>query len=97
MHQCHALGCRRSIPAQLHMCPGHWRMVPKRLQRCLWEHYRPGQEQDKQATEAYLEAARACIRAVAIAEGRILSFCLQDEAEHGIPGEDDRGTLYSTV
>ena len=52
------------------MCLAHWRLVPARLQREVWRHYRKGQEIDKQPTRAYMEAQRAAIEAVAKAEER---------------------------
>ena len=64
-HGCHALGCNTPVPPRLHMCPGHWRRVPRSLQDALWAAYRPGQENDKQPSAEYLRAAAACIRAVA--------------------------------
>ena len=68
-HTCHALGCERNVPPRLHMCPQHWRMVPKAKQRALWAAYRPGQELRMDPTAEYLRAAAACVRAVAEAEG----------------------------
>ena len=68
-HTCHALACERQIPPRLHMCPQHWRMVPKAQQRALWAAYVPGQERRMDPTADYLYAAAACVRAVAEAEG----------------------------
>jgi hypothetical protein len=64
-HRCHALGCNKEIPPKLLMCLRHWRMVPERLQAEIWRTYRPGQEIDKMPSEAYMEAQRAAISAVA--------------------------------
>jgi len=50
------------------MCPGHWRMVPRELQKAVWAHYRPGQEHEKQPTQEYIQAALAAIKAVAARE-----------------------------
>jgi hypothetical protein len=68
-HHCHALGCNVKVPPHLHMHAGHWKMVPRRLQRALWAAYRPGQEDDKDPSAEYLRAAASCIRAVAEKEG----------------------------
>jgi hypothetical protein len=43
--------------------------VPKPLRDRVWATYRPGQEDDWQPSEAYLEAARAAVVAVAEQEG----------------------------
>ena len=69
MHACHALDCKVHVPPRMHMCRKHWSMVPRKLQRTLWRHYRGGQERDKQPSVEYLEAAAACVRSVAEAEG----------------------------
>ena len=52
------------------MCLKHWRMVPQELQRAVWATYRPGQEQDKNPSEAYMKVARTVIDAVATKESR---------------------------
>jgi hypothetical protein len=64
-HTCHALGCSAAVPPRLLMCAKHWRLVSKPLQRQVWATYRPGQEDDKDPSEAYLTAAKAAIAAVA--------------------------------
>ncbi len=64
-HHCHALNCDTDVPPRLHMCPKHWRMVPKALKDALWGNYRRGQERDMQPSPAYLRAAAACVRSVA--------------------------------
>jgi hypothetical protein len=67
-HTCHARGCATEVPPKLLMCLKHWRMVPRDKQREVWRTYRPGQEVDKQPSEAYLIAANAAIDAVAAKE-----------------------------
>lgn len=64
-HTCHAIGCNLIVPPRMLMCLRHWRMVPKALQADVWATYRPGQEIDKQPSEAYRLAQRAAIDAVA--------------------------------
>jgi hypothetical protein len=54
----------------MHMCKPHWSMVPKRLQSALWSAYKPGQERRMDPSVEYLQAAAACVRAVAEAEGQ---------------------------
>jgi hypothetical protein len=64
-HTCHARGCTRRCPPEHLMCRAHWGMVPLRLQRAVWDAYRPGQCDDKQPSESWHEAADAAIAAVA--------------------------------
>lgn len=45
-------------------------MVPKAIQQEVWKHYRPGQCDDKNPSEAWHKAADAAIAAVAAKEGR---------------------------
>jgi len=64
-HTCHALGCDTPIPARLFMCAKHWRLVPKPMQRAIWQAYEPDQEVTKEPSPAYLAAAKAAKAAVA--------------------------------
>jgi hypothetical protein len=43
-------------------------MVPRLMQSRIWATYRPGQEIDKNPTEAYMEAQVAAVQAVAARE-----------------------------
>jgi hypothetical protein len=67
-HYCHARDCRAEVPPRLFMCRDHWRMVPPTVQRAVLRAYRPGQEQDKRPSPAYLAAAALAVRCVADAE-----------------------------
>lgn len=58
-HHCHAIGCETVTPPRLFMCPVHWRLVSKPLQRAIWQTYQPGQEVTKLPSRAYLGAAIA--------------------------------------
>lgn len=69
-HLCHAKACQIEVAPRLLMCGRHWRMVPRALQRAVWATYRPGQENTKDPTPEYLDAAQAAIDAVARREGR---------------------------
>ena len=69
-HLCHAIGCDVRCPPNRLMCAPHWFMVPEAQRRAVWRLYRPGQEVDRNPSQAYLEAARAAINSVAAAEGR---------------------------
>jgi len=63
-HKCHVPGCTKTVPPHYLMCLNHWRYVPVRLRRCVWRHYRKGQEYDKQPSFEYLAAARAAIESL---------------------------------
>lgn len=69
-HRCHAIGCDEAVPPALLMCSRHWRLVPRVLQREVWQAYRKGQEIDKRPSAAYLTAAGRAIAAVAEIERR---------------------------
>ena len=69
-HICHAAGCNVPVPPQLLMCDPHWFMVPAKLRREVWRHYRPGQERDKEPSAVWREAADNAIAAVAAKEDR---------------------------
>lgn len=68
-HTCHARDCQRTVPPRMLMCRTHWRMVPRPLQDAVWDTYVPGQEERKDPTMDYLDAAEAAIAAVAVMEG----------------------------
>lgn len=77
-HTCHADGCDTRVPPRMLMCRRHWAMVPRALQRAVWDTYQPGQERlDGSAYPScdYLDAARAAVDAVAA-----------KEAQHALPG-----------
>jgi len=69
-HLCHAADCAIQVPPKMLMCRRHWFMVPKPIRDAIWSTYRPGQETDKNPSEAYLVNMRAAIKAVADKEGR---------------------------
>lgn len=60
-HTCHAKGCDRRVPPRMFMCKAHWFRLPKPLRDAIWATYRPGQENDKQPSRAYLENAQCAI------------------------------------
>lgn len=60
-HHCHARRCEARVPPEMLMCRYHWLMVPKKLQRAVWKHYRVGQCDDKNPSEAWFKAADAAI------------------------------------
>lgn len=67
-HHCHAYDCHTPVDPKLLMCRKHWRMVPRKLQLLVWSTYRPGQEIDKEPTEAYLLVQRAAVWTVFVKE-----------------------------
>lgn len=89
-HTCHAMGCRIPVPPRYLMCPRHWGMVPRGLQRGVWAHYRKGQEIDKQPTLAWMQAARAAIVAVARKEGRRVAEEFEAEFQQLAPSDIGR-------
>lgn len=100
-HHCHALGCQVNTKPELLMCPRHWAMVPKRMQRPVWKTYRIGQCDDKQPSAAWFLAAETAICAVAWKEGRLtVEQCREriaryrEDAEREQHGDGD-GTVPS--
>ena len=71
-HHCHAEGCDEKVPPERLMCLKHWRMVPRDMQREVWQTYREGQCYDMQVSREYLFAARRAVVYVAQIEGRVL-------------------------
>ena len=74
-HTCHVPGCERLVPARLLMCPPHWMMVPKEIQRRVMTHYRAeqcatGPRKRVRPSDAWMRAARDAINAVRDAEDR---------------------------
>lgn len=64
-HFCHVPGCHTPTPPAYLMCGAHWKLVPFRIKRTVWETYEPGQEHgEAEVSPAYLEAANAAIAAV---------------------------------
>jgi hypothetical protein len=58
-HTCHWPGCDRQVPPAMLMCRAHWFRLPKALRDGIWRAYRPGQENDKSPSPAWLDAWRA--------------------------------------
>ena len=59
-HTCHHPRCELEVPPRLLACRAHWFQLPRHLRQAIWDAYRPGQEVDKEPSDAYLEAAHAC-------------------------------------
>lgn len=69
-HTCHADGCDVEVPPRMLMCLRHWRMVPRTIQRQIWNEYVPGQEITKTPTAQYVYVMKEAIDAVARKEKR---------------------------
>lgn len=89
-HRCHATGCTTPVPAVMFMCKSHWFLVPKPMRDRIWKTYREGQCDDMNPSDAYCEAAKAAVIAVAEREGRTPDTALYDlflSRAGGSPGE----------
>jgi hypothetical protein len=73
-HTCHARGCVTDVRPTLLMCIRHWRLVPTELQRAVYTHYRDGQCDDKQPSQAWHLAAAAAIGYVALHERKPITM-----------------------
>jgi len=60
-HTCHATGCETEVPPKLFMCRRHWFALSKEHRDRILALCRPGQENDKDPSPEYLDAARAAI------------------------------------
>lgn len=57
-HKCHWTGCNRDVPPAVWGCRDHWYRLPLELRRKIWATFRPGQEETKTPSRAYVEVAR---------------------------------------
>lgn len=57
-HHCHWPGCEKNVPPAQWGCRQHWFKLPLRLRNKIWAAFRPGQEETKTPSAAYIEAAR---------------------------------------
>lgn len=96
-HTCHADGCTRSVPARRLMCTIHWRVVPVDLQKAVWAAYVPGQEISKTPSLAYLEAAKAAIRAVAVATQPGSRAAVEDRVDQCVLLRPEDGTVAAPM
>lgn len=58
MHTCHFPGCKKAVPPKMWGCKYHWFLIPPEMRSKLWGAYRPGQEIDKNPSEAYIWIAQ---------------------------------------
>ena len=57
-HHCHWPGCTAKVPPAAWGCRKHWYRLPHAIRNRIWASFRPGQEQSKTPSRAYVEAAR---------------------------------------
>ena len=77
-HTCHATGCSAQVPPVMFMCKRHWFRVPKLMRDRIWKTYRAGQCDDMSPSDAYCEAAKAAVIAIAEKEGQAPDTRLYD-------------------
>lgn len=51
-------------------CKRHWSALPAPFQKLIWKHYRPGQENDKDPSPAYMAVQSVSVGVLAFLEGR---------------------------
>jgi hypothetical protein len=81
-HTCHARGCEVAVKPELLMCFAHWRKVPSKVQRAVWDAYRPGQCNDMQPSKEWHLAADAAIGYVAKCDGHSTTAKERSAMEH---------------
>jgi len=58
-HRCHWPGCQAKVPPRLWGCRPHWTTLPVKIRDAILRAYVHGQEDRKDPSPAYLEAAAA--------------------------------------
>lgn len=61
-HMCHWPTCSNPVPPKMWGCSFHWFKLPKILRDRIWATYIEGQEERKDPTPEYLDAASAVDR-----------------------------------
>ena len=77
-HHCHATACRVEVPPEMFMCKRHWFSLPRSMRNRIWSTYRVGPCDDMNPSDAYCEAAKACVIFVAEREDRPADTALYD-------------------
>ena len=57
-HTCHYPGCGKPCAPAFWGCRSCWFKLPDNIRKKIWRTYRPGQENDKDASVEYLAAAQ---------------------------------------
>ena len=78
MHHCHATNCSENIPPEMLMCKNHWRSLPWKIKKRVWDTYRPGQCDDMKPSREYCMAAKDAVIFVAVKEGIVPNTELYD-------------------
>lgn len=78
MHTCHATGCTKDVPPAMFMCRGHWYALPKAMRDAIWGTYRRGQEDDKDPSREYCQAAKTAVIFLATKDGLVPDTQLYD-------------------
>ncbi|WP_315742782.1 MULTISPECIES: hypothetical protein [unclassified Bradyrhizobium] len=70
-HACPVQSCNSQVASHLYMCPRHWRMVPKPLQKAVYESYKKNGQVSANHREAVrvVEAAEAGRSAIKLPAG----------------------------
>lgn len=58
-HHCHWPGCDALVPPAQWGCRPHWFALPRPIRTAIWNSFRPGQEESKTPSRAYVKAAQA--------------------------------------
>lgn len=69
-HTCHAALCSADVPPRMFACRMHWGRLPTPAQRLIWEFYRPGQEDDKRPSVAYMAVQQLAVSILATQDAR---------------------------
>lgn len=83
-HKCHAHGCKRDVPEKFLFCSPHWFSVRRVLQNAIWNEYRVGQEERKDASDRYMSIQRLCVSELAFQgdkEMRAIAHRYAEQAE----------------
>lgn len=57
-HHCHWPGCDRQVKPSVWGCRPHWYALPQGLRNKIWATFKPGQEESKTPSRAYVAVAR---------------------------------------
>ena len=60
-HTCHWPDCNQQVPPAMFMCRRHWFSLPSHFRGRIWQHFRPGQEEDMKPSPEYLDVVREVI------------------------------------
>lgn len=61
VHKCHAARCNRFTPPSKFACRWHWFRLHYSIQQAIWREYKPGQENTKTPSKAYLAVQQCAV------------------------------------